>query len=139
MNAPSPTSPTIQPVGVMLASALTAIAIDKYADGDTTKKLSAALTAQTVASILTVGATGDIVGALGLLKTLVGNVTDPGLGVVVNQLVAIGTTFLQGETVAIQAIPLLSDEIDGWMANTAQGMNAVAQADITAYSPKSKA
>ena len=138
MSTPTPI-PSVPPIGVTAAAGLTAISINKYAGSDTSKKLAAAMTAQAVAGVLTTAATGNVAGALSQLRSLFNAITDPGLLAFSQDLWAIGTTFLQGEADVLQTIPVLSDEIDGWMTNAATGINQVAAADIAAYSTTKKA
>lgn len=128
-------NPLIQSLPEQAASALTVAAIDAF--GKTNAgKLAAAMTAQSVAAILQSAGSGDVSGAITQFQALLGAIKDPGLAMLAGNLFKVGAPFLQVEGQVIADTPLLGTSVAGWFTGTAAGMNAAAQAYITAYGVK---
>ena len=132
MSTPVPVAPNFEESGAMLA---TVAAINAFAKTPA-EKLSAALTAQSVASIFQDAAAGNAAAINSEISSLIGTISDPGLALVAKQLAAAGTPYLQALLSAKAALPLLGATEQAILGSVAAGMNQAAQAYISAYGPK---
>lgn len=134
MSTPNPvaTIPNFEQSGAML---LTVAAINAFAKTPA-DRLAAALTAQSVATIFADAAAGNASAINSEVASLIGSISNPGLALVVKQLAAAGTPYLQALLSTNAAFPLVGSTEEAVLSSVAAGMNEAAQAYITKYGSK---
>jgi hypothetical protein len=108
-----------------------AIKIGAKSNTDLAARAGAALA---VGSVFKTASTGDISTAALQLQALLTNPNmDPGIAKVVTDLANLGDAFLQAESAALQATPVVGQGLDAIFGNIAAGMTSTASTYIAKY------
>ena len=134
MSTPNPV--TIVPFEQSAAMLATVAAINAFAKTPA-DKLAAAMTAQSVASILQDAANGNASAIDTEAQALIANIKDPGLAAVARDLIARAQPYIQVVLAANGSLPLVGATEQAVLGNIAAGMKTAAQAYISAPASKS--